>query len=99
MNELEKHPEFNPAIKIDDLDNLKPSVRPDTAGSQTDKTEPSGKQTGTSSGTNKAVEVGRDEEEEEDMGLAFFQDEPVPAEDKKGKTSQQLRNWHSAVPL
>ena len=84
LNELEKHPDFNPAIKIDDLDNLKPSVRPDSAGSQTDdKTEPSGKQTGTSSGTNRAVEVGRDEEEE-DMGLAFFQDEPAPAEVKKG---------------
>ena len=83
MNELEKHPDFNPAIKIDDPDNQKPSVRTDSAGSQSDKTESSGKQTGTSSGANKAVDVGR-EEEEEDMGLAFFQDEPVPAEVKKG---------------
>ena len=90
MNELEKHPDFNPAIKIDDLDNQKPSVRPDSARSQTDKTEPSGKQTGTSSGTNRAVGVGMvEKEEEEDMGLAFFQEEPAPAEVKKGNNKTQ----------
>ena len=90
MTTLEKHPDFNPAMKIDNMDN----------GTTKDQSESTGNQTGVETNDSKTSlpvsdnenkdsktslpTAATDDDGDEDMGLAFFQEEPKSSSTKAG---------------
>ena len=85
LSALEKHPDFNPSVKIDGLDNLKASAQSESSGNPVIQTESSGNQAGVAGGGTSLSEKGGGEDGDDDMGLSFFQEDSASAAPKTGK--------------
>ena len=90
MATLEKHPDFNPAMKIDNMDNGTTKAQSESTGNQTGvETNDSKTSLPVSDNENKDTKASlpiaaADDDGDDDMGLAFFQEEPKSSNTKAG---------------